>query len=108
MYGQMSVEFEKLYEYLASGESVSDADQTLALGGICVLQNIQDFDRRHGYEALACQLPLLPFLTENGRRGGKRLSMNGNKNAKFQERLLVISALFKATNSNALDCPLVR
>lgn len=57
----MHSDFQHLYDYLADVKSSGDwtMNQNLA-GGICVIQNVQSFDVRHGYPALQHPLPLLP------------------------------------------------
>lgn len=122
---QMSEEFQKLYEYLAGENQGVDESPMTALGGICVLQNLQTFDGRHHYEPLAQRLPRLPIFITNrpqrqaGRRlskqpNGQRVSLkslgSGSKSDKMRpdDRLLTASALIKASNSLKLDCQLVR
>ncbi|KAK0918078.1 hypothetical protein LTR91_024777 [Friedmanniomyces endolithicus] len=53
--------FQTLYEYLVDADSSFDRlNDRGATGGICVVQNVQAFNRRHGYTPLPHPLPLLP------------------------------------------------
>lgn len=57
----MHEDFQCLYEYLADYKSSDDRTNSRgALGGICVMQNLQAFNERHEFVPLAHPLPLLP------------------------------------------------
>src|SRR5438045_5725002 len=57
----MYQEFRNLYEFLADNNSApTTATNTPVKGGLCVLQNITQFDRRHRYVPLPHPYPLLP------------------------------------------------
>ncbi|KAL6712658.1 hypothetical protein ACN47E_000535 [Coniothyrium glycines] len=61
LYKSMFYDFQTLYDYLADKETTTDiASQKPASGGICVLQNVANFDKRHSFKAQANPLPLLP------------------------------------------------
>lgn len=69
LYKSMYFDFQSLYDYLADTESTSDISmQKPATGGICVLQNISNFDKRHGFKAQPCPLPLLPVCVSSPRK----------------------------------------
>lgn len=115
VYERMFASFKKLYEHLAD---TSD-DKVSALGGICVLQNVRAFEKRHYFNSLPYSLPLLPLPISSSTsssslnsRQSRRLSSKGlgkrSEGAKAEERLNSVSWLWKATNPAVLDCPLVR
>lgn len=115
VYKRMFASFKKLYEHLAD---TSD-DKVSAFGGICVLQNVRAFEKRHYFNSLPYSLPLLPLPISSSTsssslnsRQSRRLSLKGlgkrSEGAKAEERFNIVSWLWKATNPAALDCPLVR
>lgn len=58
----MAKDFESLYSLLVDQDfTAQHSSPTLAqAGGICVLQNVESFDNRHGFKTLDHPLPLLP------------------------------------------------
>lgn len=116
VYRSMYFEFRKLYEYLVdprSSDSMQDNRPTD--GGLCVLQNVVAFDRRHGYDSLPHPLPLVPEVPESmsKQKSPRRLKLFGHRQAKYDRRLEACNALSAATNSSNLpvtefECPLVR
>jgi hypothetical protein len=61
LYKSMFYDFQSLYDLLADTRSNADiASQTPASGGICILQTVDHFDKRHKFNALPHSLPLLP------------------------------------------------
>lgn len=114
IYRSMYFEFRRLYEYLVDPESTTSMqDNRHADGGICVLQNIQAFDRRRRYASLPHPLPLVPELPD----GLTRQRSNGisklfsNRQAKLERRAAALAALSAATNPGDLrvmECGLVR
>ncbi|KAL5117705.1 hypothetical protein ACEQ8H_004453 [Pleosporales sp. CAS-2024a] len=63
LYRSMLYDFKKLYDLLADEQSCTDiASQKLASGGICVLQNVAQFDQRHKFTPQMYPMPLLPAL----------------------------------------------
>jgi len=62
LYKCLCFDFQSLYDYLVDKESTSDISlqKPPTVGGLCVLQNVNSFDRRHGFKALPYPLPLLP------------------------------------------------
>jgi hypothetical protein len=105
MYQSMYFDFRNLYDLLVDLESTASLqDQRPASGGICVLQNVQAFDKRHNYIPLPHPLPLLPEHAEDrgktqSQRALRRLTIS-SKHAKSQQTLTVRNALAKATNSS--------
>lgn len=112
----MYYDFRALYDYLVDPDS-SDSIQAQkpADGGICVLQNLQAFDKRHKYTPLPHPLPLLPATQlPTGRLQAQRnlVAMKlGNKQTKTDKQLMQLAALTAATNSKKTtvsNAPLVR
>lgn len=61
----MYFDFQNLYDYLVDRSSTTDfALQGPASGGICVLQNIDSFDKRHKFTPQPHPLPLIPSYAE--------------------------------------------
>jgi hypothetical protein len=61
LYQSMFYDFKNLYELLVDTQSGNDiSSQKPASGGICVLQNVDHFDKRHKFTAQPHTLPLLP------------------------------------------------
>ncbi len=116
LYRSMYSEFRNLYDFLVDADSTNSLDtQKLPSGGICVLQNVQAFDRRHRFVALPHPLPLVPEPPKVPARNTSQralLSLRvGTKQAKSEHRKSIRATLAKA--SNAYDrclttCPLVR
>lgn len=113
-YRSMYFEFRKLYEYLVDPlSSNSIQDNRPANGGLCVLQNIKAFDKKHKIASLPHPLPLVPEIPGSfgNRKPSKMLRLFGNRQAKSDRRVIEIAALSAATNPGSLsvmECPLVR
>jgi hypothetical protein len=61
LYKSMFYDFRSLYNLLADTESYNDlSSQKPASGGICIFQNVDQFNRRHKFTAQIHPLPLLP------------------------------------------------
>jgi hypothetical protein len=118
IYGQMTSEFQRLYDFLAdkSMDSVVNVSQQ---GGICVVQCVHAFDQRHKCPSLPHTVPLLPEVEECASKSSKsskpalnkRFTWNKADKMKPDPRLVAYSAITKATNRKdpALhDCSLVR
>jgi hypothetical protein len=114
IYGQMRNEFQELYQFLVDPQA-SDSTSVSQLGGICVLQSVQAFDKRHKYPSMLHQLPLLPETEEASPQKpnfNRRFSFAPKADKmKPDPRLVTFSSLSKATNrrdGSLLDCTLVR
>ena len=113
-YRSMYFEFRRLYEYLVDPASAASMlDNRPADGGICVLQNIQAFDRRRRYTSLPHPLPLVPEISEDmvRQRSNGISKLFGNRQAKLERRAIALVALSAATNPGDLrvmECGLVR
>lgn len=99
----MQKDFQSLYDYLVDTESDMQPSNRGAIGGVCVLQNVQAFDSRHGYESLPHPLPLLPQTSlsrATSHQNGLRSFRLGRSESKLGEtsRLPPRMALAKATN----------
>lgn len=112
----MYYDFRALYDFLVDSDS-SDCIQTQkpADGGICVLQNVQAFDRRHKYTPLLHPLPLLPAVSPPTTRIQAQKNLVamklGHKHTKTDKQLLALATLTAATNSKKTtiaNAPLVR
>jgi hypothetical protein len=116
LYKSMYFSFRSLYDYLADLDSTdSFSDQKPASGGICVLQNVQTFDKRYKFQPLPHPLPLVPTVAPSraktqSQRGLMPFKL-GTKQARTEEYLTTRAALAAATNSKniqAMACPLVK
>jgi len=105
LYRAMYFDFRNLYDLLVDLESTDSLqDQRPASGGICVLQNVQAFDKRHKYLPLPHPLPLLPDNVDDQLKRQSQLSIFasrlGAKQAKSERYMAVKTALSDATNSS--------
>ena len=114
IYAQMCNEFQKLYDFLVDLNS-SGSIAVSQHGGICALQSVQAFDRRHKYPSLKYQMPLLPEMDEESSSRpapNRRFSfMPKPDKMKPNPRLVAFSSLSKATNranQSLFECSLVR
>ena len=116
-YLSMYLDFRNLYEYLVdTGSSWSIQNNRRADGGVCVLQNITAFDRKHKYGSLPHPLPLVPEMSSSDMNGhGPVQSISKlfgvGKRAKSERRIAALTALSAATNSDdisVMESPLVR
>ena len=58
LYKSMFYDFKSLYDYLVDSTSTADiSSQKPASGGICVLQNVLNFDKRQNFCSLPHPLP---------------------------------------------------
>ncbi|KAG9247213.1 hypothetical protein BJ878DRAFT_209134 [Calycina marina] len=111
---QMCSDFQNLYGYLVDFEypSSSVLPPKTQQGGICVLQSLWAFDRRHKYPSLLHQLPLLPEIeyTSLTRTSTNRRITWYKQDSKLRPdaRLITVSSMMKATNSSPdRDCDFV-
>ncbi|KAF2007425.1 hypothetical protein P154DRAFT_480233 [Amniculicola lignicola CBS 123094] len=116
LYQSMYFDIRNVYEYLVDRESTLDiASQKLATGGICVLQNVKAFDKRHNFLSLPHPVPLLPQYESQNRKTssqkGLRTLTLGSKQAKTDRYLTSRAALTAATNTrdiSVISSPLVK
>lgn len=113
-YRTMYFEIRNLYEYLVDPSS-SDTFQNNrpADGGICVLQNVKAFDKRHKYTTLSHSLPLLPQLSleMTSQKTHGLAKIFGSKQLRLDRRVAACAALSAATNPShvaVMECRLVR
>ncbi|KAK0994955.1 hypothetical protein LTS01_006886 [Friedmanniomyces endolithicus] len=95
--------FQTLYEYLVDADSSFDRlNDRGATGGICVVQNVQAFDQRHGYTPLPHPLPLLPQVPTRRRtidaQKGLRSLVLGRVDSAAAQHLSSKQGLAKAAN----------
>lgn len=103
MFQSMYNDFKNLYEYLVDIESTADfSSQKPASGGICVLQNVESFDKRHKFPSLPHPLPLLPKegyvkVRTQSQKSLRTLTL-GSKQNKSDRYMATYAALTSATN----------
>ena len=113
-YRAMYFEFSHLYEYLVDPASSSSIhENTPTDGGICVLQNVQAFDRRNKYVSLSHPLPLVPETSYeiNRHKSSGMAKFFAGKQARMERCMSASAALSAATNSGdmeVMECQLVR
>ncbi|KAJ4358500.1 uncharacterized protein N0V89_003084 [Didymosphaeria variabile] len=113
LFRSLYFDFKNLYDYIVDSESTADlASQKLASGGICVLQNVDSFDKRHRFPPLPHPLPLLPSEVSSSRTRTKSQktfkSMTlGTKQGKDERYLSARAALIMATNGES-EAPVVQ
>jgi hypothetical protein len=111
--------FQILYQHLVDPESSIDiaSNDVSQTGGLCTLQNIQAFDKKHSYESLAQPLPRLPepFDASSAQsvKPQRRMSWNLKQKRKALRETRKVhdkKALVAATNQDILlmDCALVQ
>ncbi|KAK7566547.1 hypothetical protein IWX47DRAFT_854568 [Phyllosticta citricarpa] len=115
LYRAMYQDFRGLHDLLVDMHSSASIQyQRPADGGICVLQNVQAFDRRHKYSALPHPLPLLPTTPPpNSLQTSKSLGTFkiSNKQSKLDKQRVNQASLLSATNGvtgATADSPLVK
>ncbi|KAF2095450.1 hypothetical protein NA57DRAFT_14281, partial [Rhizodiscina lignyota] len=115
LYKSMYFDFRALYDFLVDTDSTdSMLSERLPIGGICVLQNVQAFDRRHKYAPLPHPLPLVPDASAYVKAQSQRALLSialGTKNSKNNRQFSTRSALHAATNTHDLaivNAPLVK
>ncbi|KAF1814905.1 hypothetical protein P152DRAFT_498643 [Eremomyces bilateralis CBS 781.70] len=116
LYRSIYFDFANLHDYLVDLDSTNDLiiDKP-ANGGICVLQNVRAFDKRHHHTTLRHPLPLLPELNDAPVRSQSQRALQslriGTKQARNTRVRAVQAALRKATNcgdASVTEAPLVR
>jgi len=108
----MQQEFQVLYDYLVDGDSSSDSLSRLPSGGICVVQNVEAFNRRHKYEPLPHPSPLLPDYQSleyrtSSQKGLRSLRLT-SKSTKVDHSVTARAALIAATNKVPASSALLR
>jgi hypothetical protein len=95
LYKSMFYDFKSLYDLLADTESYNDiTSQKPASGGICIFQNVDQFNNRHKFPAQDHPLPLLP------RHTGSQTPSKSLTSASYYSKSRDTSAdLLTATNS---------
>ncbi|KAF1841871.1 uncharacterized protein K460DRAFT_409313 [Cucurbitaria berberidis CBS 394.84] len=108
LYKSMYYDFKNLYDYLVDTDSTTDISlQKPASGGICVLQNVVNFDKRHNFTAQPHPLPLLPTYTPPSRKSDSQKALRqltlASQHNKTHELHTMGAALAVATNSLKQD-----
>ncbi|ELR10073.1 hypothetical protein VC83_09044 [Pseudogymnoascus destructans] len=122
---RLRTEFKDLYAYLVDESfTAADCSPAAAQGGVCVLQSVQAFDARLGYESFLHPLPLLPTSPSDASRQvnsrthslrsptlARTFSWSRPASPKKDSRLLALSIVAKASNHHKpalLEAPLVK
>ena len=116
IYASLYSDIRNLYHHLVDPHSSADASDYVSTGGICILQNIQAFDLRHGFETLPRPLPRLPQEPTEPSRGPtlqRRRSWNPVAQKKIDKETrqeLRKHAMIKASDRDMMlmNCKLVR
>ena len=100
----MYFDFQNLYDYLVDTNSTTDfALQGPASGGICVLQNVDSFDKRHKFTPQPHPLPLVPSYTEPMKKMESQKALRqltaASQHNKVNPVQTVSAALAAATNT---------
>jgi hypothetical protein len=109
-------DFQRLYNYLVDKDSSTDISmQKPASGGICVWQNVVNFDQRHNFTAQAHPLPLLPIYASRSKKSDSQKALRqmtlASQHNKNHEHLSMTAALAVASNKldkDAMDSRIVQ
>ena len=111
----MYFDFRNLYDYLVNPNTCASLQNDRPVdGGICVLQKVAAFDKRHKFNSLPHPLPRVPEDLHSVARqklGGFSKLLFGSKHSKTERRMATLGALTAATNCDdvhVMECPLVR
>lgn len=103
LYRSVYFDFRHLYDFLVDLDSTESlSQQKPASGGVCVLQNVQAFDQRHGLASLPHPNPLLPDFNGPPKAPSQRQLLNfrlGSRGAKADPYRDLKETLVKSTNS---------
>ncbi|KAJ4374006.1 hypothetical protein N0V83_002745 [Neocucurbitaria cava] len=108
LYKSMYYDFKSLYDYLVDTDSTTDISlQKPASGGLCVLQNVVNFDKRHNFTAQPHPLPLLPTYSPPSKRSDPQKALRqltlASQHNKTHQMHTMNAALAVATNSLKKD-----
>jgi hypothetical protein len=103
LYKSMYYDFKSLYDYLVDTTSTLDlSSQGPASGGICVLQNVLNFDQRHNFSSLPHPLPLLPTYVSPSKKSDSHKALRqltlATQHQKTHKNHTMSGALMTATN----------
>jgi len=100
-------DFRSLYEYLADSQSSDDRSSIRGVnGGVCVIQNLHAFDKRHGYFPLPHPLPLLPEVHAQAgiagevQKGLRSFRLGRAESQPLQTSISAKEALARASNTS--------
>ncbi|KAJ4340234.1 hypothetical protein N0V95_007554 [Ascochyta clinopodiicola] len=104
LYKSMYFDFQNLYYLLVDTNSTTDlALQGPASGGICVLQNVDSFDKRHMFTPQSHPLPLVPSYAESAKKTESQKALRQLNLTSHQNRTsnvqTINAALAAATNT---------
>ncbi|KAJ8125358.1 hypothetical protein O1611_g8281 [Lasiodiplodia mahajangana] len=100
----MRNDFEALYKFLVDESyDYPQPSKMVTKSGICILQDIELFDMRHGYATLPHPLPLLPHIPQ-GKQSSWRLSwLNKPSKVNQSQRANTLLASYRAAHSHRPD-----
>ena len=112
----MYFDFSNLYDLLVDLESTNSIQgQKPASGGICVLQNVQAFDKRHKFLPLPHPMPLLPDHVDGlsrtqSQRGilTLKLSMKQTRAERYTNVRTALTKASNMTNPSIASAPIVK
>ncbi|KAF3039090.1 hypothetical protein E8E11_000263 [Didymella keratinophila] len=105
LYKSMYFDFQNLYDYLVDTNSTTDfALQGPASGGICVLQNVDSFDKRRKFTPQPHPLPLVPSYAEptkkmESQKALRQLTLASQHNKAANHVHTISATLAAATNT---------
>ncbi|XPS71501.1 hypothetical protein M3J07_003680 [Ascochyta lentis] len=104
LYKSMYFDFQNLYFFLVDTNSTTDlALQGPASGGICVLQNVDNFDKRHRFTPQPHPLPLVPDYAESTKKMESQKALRqltlASQHTKANNVQTISAALAAATNT---------
>lgn len=104
LYKSMYFDFQNLYDFLVDTNSTTDfALQGPASGGICVLQNVDSFDKRHKFPPQPHPLPLIPSYAESTKKMESQKALRqltlASQHSKVNHVQTTSAALVAATNN---------
>jgi hypothetical protein len=107
LYKSMFYDFRSLYNLLADTESYNDiTSQKPASGGICIFQNVDQFNRRHKFTAQMHPLPLLP--SDTGSQKPTRSLSSASYHSKPRDTSADLLAATNSLDANAYNTKIIQ
>lgn len=116
IYSVLYTDFRNLYLHLVDSEPSTQAYDHVSSGGVCTLQNVEAFDRKHGFNTLPDPLPRIPaepdldikMPSSHRRRSWNPVAQRRVDQEKRREQR--VQALFRASNRDLslMSCDMVR
>lgn len=116
VYSVLYTDFRNLYLHLVDAESSPQMHDHVQSGGVCTLQNIEAFDRKHSFETLSNPLPRVPLEPDSSIKRSashRRQSWNPVVQRRIDQKKKRdhgVQALFNASNRelSLMSCEIVR